>query len=116
MDPVVNVKVFSTLWERTRGLIGRPVPAQGSGVLIERCRQVHTFFMRYPIDVVHLDATGTVLRVLTLGPWRVGPWIGRSRSVLEMAAGEAFRLGIVRGVQPSLITPGPRVSTQNSRV
>lgn len=116
MRPVVDVTVLSSLWERTRGLIGRPCPAPGTGVLLESCRQVHTFFMRYPIDVVHLDAAGTVLRVLTLSPWRLGPWVGRSRSVLELAAGEALRLGIVRGVQPALIAPEPRVTTQNSRV
>ena len=116
MGPKVEVERFEGVWDRTRGLIGRPAPAPGPGVLIRDCRQVHTFFMRYSIDVVHLDRAGMALRVLTLAPWRVGPWIWRSRSVLELSAGEASRLGIVPGVQPALIAPGARVSTRNSRV
>lgn len=110
--PRVEIERYAQLWLRTRGLIGRPAPGPGNGVLIERCRQVHTFFMRYPIDVVHLDHSGAVLRVLTLKPWRIGPWIASSRAVLELAAGEAQRLGIVMGVQPALI---PRKTRANTR-
>jgi protein-S-isoprenylcysteine O-methyltransferase Ste14 len=52
--------------------------------------------MGYPIDVVHLDRDGVVLRVLReLPPWRIGPLVRRSHAVLELpaGAGDAVREG-----------------------
>lgn len=43
-----------------------------TALLMPRCRSVHTFGMRFPIDVVFLDARGEPLRVVRgLAPWRV---------------------------------------------
>lgn len=58
--------------------------------------------MSYPIDVVHLDRAGTVIVVRTLPPWRLGPCVWRGVSVVELAAGEAARLGLERGAQVDL--------------
>ncbi|MEO1174011.1 MAG: DUF192 domain-containing protein [Myxococcota bacterium] len=112
----ISVMVCRSPWSKARGLIGRPVPGPGNGVLIENCRQVHTFFMRYAIDAVHLDRDGLVLAIHTLQPWRIGPWSLRSAKVLEMAAGEAQRLGLRPGDRPNLIDEESRASTRNSRV
>jgi uncharacterized protein len=103
--PFVQIEVerLTSFWARLRGLIGRPPPAQGRGVVISPCRQVHTFFMSYPIDVVHLDDEGAVLRVVTLPPRRIGPYIWSTKSVLELVGGDAARLGIVPGAKPRLI-------------
>lgn len=98
---------------RFRGLIGRERPAAGEALLIEPCRQVHTLFMRYPIDVVHLSRDGEVLAVETLKPWRLGRWVLRSARVLELRAGEAERLGLALGVRPRLIEVEARVTTGN---
>ncbi|MEM6531561.1 MAG: DUF192 domain-containing protein [Myxococcota bacterium] len=116
MTPEIPVVVYRSAWSRARGLIGRPAPAPGSGVLIDPCRQVHTFFMSYPIDTVHLDKSGCVISILTLSPWRLGPWKLRSKAVLEMAEGEATRVGLAPGVRPNLIGTDTRASTRNSRV
>ena len=66
-------------------LRGRPPPARG--LLIPRCRSVHTFGMRFALDLVWLDRDGRVLGVEEgVPPWRV-----RSRwdaaAVLEVPAG-----------------------------
>ena len=66
-------------------LRGRPPPARG--LLIPRCRSVHTFGMRFELDLVWLDRDGRVLGVdESVRPWRV-----RSRwdaaAVLEVPAG-----------------------------
>ena len=66
-------------------------------LLIPRCRSVHTFGMRFALDVVFLDARGRVLRVARgVPPRRVARCPG-AYAVLEARAGEAH-----------LFTGGPR--------
>ena len=83
--------------ERMRGLLGRPAPAADTGLLIEPCGSVHTWFMRYAIDVVYLDRDGAVLRVVSaMAPWRMSRQ-PRARSTLELCAGGAATAAIVPG-------------------
>jgi uncharacterized membrane protein (UPF0127 family) len=59
----------------------------GVGLLIPRCRSVHTFGMRFAIDVVFLDEAGAPLAVIrALKPRRVCRHPGAA-SVLEARAG-----------------------------
>jgi uncharacterized membrane protein (UPF0127 family) len=82
---------------RARGLLGRNGLDQGEGLLLKPTFSIHTFFMRFPIDVVFLDKTGSVVDVVgRLRPWRAATRI-RARAALELAAGEADRLGIQVG-------------------
>ncbi len=85
--------------ERLRGLIGKPPPAPGHGLFISPCTSVHTALMRYPIDVVFVARHGRILKVVeALRPWRLAAcW--RARHTLELAAGEARRLGLAPGVR-----------------
>ncbi len=41
--------------KRRKGLLGRDGLAAGDGLWIAPCESVHTFFMRFPIDLVYLD-------------------------------------------------------------
>jgi uncharacterized protein len=89
---------------RLRGLLGRSELPAGDGLLLRPSPSVHTWFMRFPIDVVFLDAQLRVLRVRKdLRPWRMAGQRG-ARAVLELAAGEAERRGISPGEQLRLIT------------
>lgn len=82
---------------RLRGLLFAPTLRPGQALWIRPCNAVHTFGMAYAIDVVFLDAAGTVLRVVpALAPWRVA-WHWQARDVVELAAGEAAALGLARG-------------------
>jgi uncharacterized membrane protein (UPF0127 family) len=77
---------------RMRGLLGRRGLPRGHGLLIEPTWSVHTWFMRFPIDVVFLDRDLTVLKIRKhMGPWRAAARF-RARSALELAAGECDRL------------------------
>jgi uncharacterized membrane protein (UPF0127 family) len=82
---------------RMIGLLGKRGLDPGEGLLIRPAPSVHTFFMRFPIDVVFLSRQGEVLKVAE----RVRPWRARScrhsYAVLELAAGEAGRRGIAVG-------------------
>jgi uncharacterized protein len=74
---------------RLRGLLGRAGLGAGEGLLIRPTSSIHTFFMRFPIDVVFVDRTGVVLEVVSaLVPWRFASKRG-ARYALELRAGEA---------------------------
>ena len=82
---------------RMRGLLGRSSLPSGEGILLRPAGSVHTFFMRFPIDVVFLDEELQVVGISRdLRPWR---FAGRSGacSVLEISAGEARRRGLNKG-------------------
>lgn len=50
-------------WGRARGLLGRRGLAAGHGLLLKPCDAIHTLGMRFPIDVVFLDAQNRVVRI-----------------------------------------------------
>ena len=80
-----------------RGLLGRPGLPEGEGMLFPRTGSVHTMFMRFPIDVVFLDAEMCVLSVREAVPaWRTVKQRG-AKATLELAAGEAARVGLAPG-------------------
>jgi uncharacterized membrane protein (UPF0127 family) len=86
---------------RLRGLLGRAGLEQGEGLLLRPASSVHTFFMRFPIDVVFLDRTLVVLGVAdSVDPWRAASRRG-AKAVLELPAGESSRRGLTVGDQLS---------------
>jgi hypothetical protein len=92
------VEVASRLTARLRGLIGRKAFPGGHALLIPGCRQVHTFFMRIPIDAVFLDADNTVIALeKNLPPWSISGYHCRSVHVIELPAGTAVRCEITVG-------------------
>lgn len=73
---------------RSRGLLGRSSLDPEEGLWIIPCPMIHTFFMKFAIDVLFLDSGLTVVRVMeNLKPWRLSPWVFRASSVLELAGG-----------------------------
>lgn len=83
---------------RLRGLLGRPEPAPGEGLLLAPCGSVHMLGMRYPIDVALLDGERRVLSVHPgLRPgWHVAAAHG-ARYALELPAGTLATTGTVPG-------------------
>jgi uncharacterized protein len=82
---------------RMRGLLGRRNLSSDEGVLLRPAGSIHTFFMRFPIDVVFLDRDGRVLRVAeSVRPWRTAAARG-ARAVLELRAGESGRRHVAVG-------------------
>ncbi len=97
--------VAETMLSRARGLLGRPELPPGEGILLRPASSIHTFFMRFPIDVVFLDRSLVVRKVVhRLKPWRMAFGIG-SKSVLELSAGEAERHGVARGERLTATVP-----------
>jgi len=53
-----------SMWERMRGLLGRAGLGVGAALLIERCGAVHTLGMRFALDLVFLDRSWEVTRIV----------------------------------------------------
>jgi len=91
--------VAATPLTRMRGLLGRSSLPSGQGILLRPAASVHTFFMRFSIDVVFLDDELRVVHIAAdLRPWRAAGKRG-ARAVLELPAGECERRGLRVGDQ-----------------
>jgi uncharacterized membrane protein (UPF0127 family) len=76
---------------RKRGLLDRDSMEAGEALIIAPCSGVHTFGMRFPIDVIYAARDGRVLKISeTLVPSRLSVGL-RAFAVVEMAAGAAGR-------------------------
>ena len=86
-----------TALARMRGLLGRRELPNGEGILLKPASSIHMAFMRFPIDAVFLDGDFRVVKVAAdLRPWRAAA-SRRAKAVLEIAAGEAARRGLMTG-------------------
>jgi uncharacterized membrane protein (UPF0127 family) len=82
---------------RKKGLLGREGLLPGEGLWIAPCESVHTFFMRFPIDLVYLDRKLKVRKVRhSVGAWRMSACLS-AKSVLELPAGTALATRTERG-------------------
>lgn len=73
--------------KRTKGLLGRKGLSHGEGLWIVPCEAVHTFFMKFPIDLIYLDRKHRVKKIRNSVPaWRISTCLS-AHSVLELPAG-----------------------------
>jgi uncharacterized membrane protein (UPF0127 family) len=86
----IEIRIAATVRARLLGLAwlrARP----SCGLLLPRTRSVHTFGMRFALDLVWLDARGRAVRVDTAVPPRRVRSCGAARAVLELPAAAAQR-------------------------
>lgn len=82
---------------RRRGLLGRDGLAEGSALVIAPCESIHTFFMRFPIDVLFVARSGAIVRAFAnVGAWRLRAAF-TAFAAIELAAGAIDRSGTRRG-------------------
>jgi uncharacterized protein len=93
-----RMRVARSMGTRMKGLLGRRSLDPGEGVAF-REKSIHMLFMRMPIDAIFCDAGLRVVKVAAgLRPWRFAA-ARNARWVLEVASGEAARLGIAEGAE-----------------
>jgi uncharacterized membrane protein (UPF0127 family) len=84
-DVLASAHLATTHRQRMRGLLGR---REFEGALVLRpCRQVHTWAMRFPIDVAFCTGDGVVLHIATMRPWRMSRLVRRAAFAVEASAG-----------------------------
>jgi uncharacterized protein len=80
-------EVADTSAKRRTGLLNKEKFERGEGLWIAPCESVHTFFMKFPIDLVYLDKKKRVRKVRhAVPPWRLSACL-TAHSVLELPAG-----------------------------
>ena len=91
-----KVKKADRFFLRFMGLMGKHKIEAEEGLLLEGVSSIHTCFMRFTIDAVHLDKNMKIVYVETIPPWHLGKLMIKSVHILELpkGAGEKFELGI----------------------
>jgi uncharacterized protein len=85
---VPNLEIARSFVARAVGLLGRRDLAEDHGLWILRCGTIHTFFMRFSIDLIFLNHDLVVKGVYqNVRPWRVVWPVWGASSVVELRAG-----------------------------
>ncbi len=101
---VERISCADAFVSRLVGLLGKSGIDPTEGVWFPRCKSVHMWGMRFPIDIVFCRRIGSVLEIVHIEnearPWQILPFSADGATdVIEIAAGQATRLGLERGVR-----------------
>lgn len=103
-DVLAALEIADAWRDRQRGLLGRD--HLDGALLLNRTRQVHSFRMRFDIDVAYCDADLVVKKVVRLRRNRLGPLVWSARSVIEAECGSFERWNLAVGDQLEVRTVG----------
>ncbi len=83
-----DIKVADNFITRTFGLIPKESLNEGEGLLIKPCCSIHTFFMKFAIDVLFVNKKNEIVALYeNVKPWRILPIHTASHYVIELSAG-----------------------------
>ncbi len=83
-----QLKAATTYKSRSKGLLSRLSLGPGEALLIVPCASIHTFFMKFSIDVLFLNKNEQVVKiVLNVKPWRLAGCFFGAHMVIEWKAG-----------------------------
>ena len=94
---LATIDIAGSFRERSRGLLGRD--GLEGALLLRPARQIHTFGMRFPIDVAFCTSDLVVVRTVSIRPGRITRPSLRCRCVIEAEAGAFARWGLRPGDQ-----------------
>ena len=94
--------IANTSATRRTGLPKHSQLAAGEGLWIVPCEAVHTFRMKFPIDVLFLDKKRKILKMRPAMKRSKMAFCLRAHSVLELPSGTCESTGTVRGDQLEL--------------
>ncbi len=84
-----NILVAETLWDRLIGLMFKKEIRGADGLMLDPCRSIHTFFMRYSLDVVFISSKNEIIKIIRdMKPWRLSWIYFRASKTLELPAGK----------------------------
>lgn len=98
LEIALEVELADSFFNRFKGLMLRKSMPQNHALLLSPCNAIHTFSMRFPIDVVYIDAAARVVHVeKSMQPNKIGKTIKSATSVLELNTGMAEKLSLESG-------------------
>lgn len=93
-----DVKIADNFISRTIGLISKKEISHAEGLLIKPCCSIHTFFMRFEIDVLFINRKNEVVALYeNVKPWKVLPIHPSSHYVVELCSGLIEKNNISKG-------------------
>jgi uncharacterized protein len=93
-----NVMVADTFFKRLKGLMFTKELPEQSALHIMPCNEIHTFNMKYSIDVLYLDGNNNIIDVNeNMAPGKIGRRVKNAISVVELPSGKVKRLGVKVG-------------------
>lgn len=87
----MEIRLATSYFERLRGLLFTdPDDLAADALVLVPCSAVHTWLMRYPIDLAFVSKDGQVLKtVMGARPWRARIACAGAAAVLERPSGKA---------------------------
>lgn len=83
-----KAEVADNFVTRTFGLIPKSSLNEGEGLIIKPCNSIHTFFMKFAIDVIFVNKKNEIVAFYeNVKPWRILPIHFSSHYVIELPAG-----------------------------
>ena len=108
-----ELRITDSHWGRLVGLLGTSQENffSGKGLWIVPCHGVHTFAMRFPIDLVYLDSEKTVIHIEEhVKPWRLAPFLIEAASVLELPSHIVWQTHTQVGDSIEILEPSVQAS------
>ena len=90
-----KVGLANSFGSRLRGLMFYPALPEIDGLMLSPANSVHTFWMRFPLDLIFLDGNGKVILTYNnITPNRICPAVKGAGYVLETTAGTVAKYDI----------------------
>lgn len=84
-----DILIADTMQTRIIGLMFKKSLEGAEGLLLDPCNSIHTFFMRYSLDIVFIGSNNKVIKIIRdLRPWRMTWLYFKARKTLELPAGK----------------------------
>ncbi|MDI6605911.1 MAG: DUF192 domain-containing protein [Candidatus Omnitrophota bacterium] len=85
-----NATIANSFLSRMKGLLGRKEFKKGEALVLTPCNSIHTFFMKFPIDIIFLDKDKRIVKIIpSLQPFRLSGIYFNAASAIELPAGLA---------------------------
>jgi len=84
-----QARLACSLGQRMKGLLGQDSLSANEALILKPCSSIHTFFMRFSIDVLFLDKNMQIVKLFrNMPPNRLSPVVWGSRIAIELPAGK----------------------------
>lgn len=83
-----DIVIADTPFKRLKGLLGKKEFREGHALILKPCNSIHTFFLRFAIDVIFVDKQSKVIEAIScLKPFRLTRIYWLSLLAIELPAG-----------------------------
>lgn len=99
----LNIELAASFGKRFLGLMFRKQMPEDYALLLVPCNAIHTFSMRFPIDVVYIDTDGVIVKIEeAVKPGKVCKKVASAECVLELCAHRASKIGLTEGIKTDI--------------